>query len=203
MSACPSPATLKQVLRKESHVCTKSFRPDGSRGFVGSILTGKNYARSPQHGKDNQGTHPEGNAVLGVRLVHEGTVFLRSSVGRWQAWCLQVCGSTSAPELAGCLLARCDPDGLFVSAQLSSGIDRTKCRKVGECLPMRLRARDSDCRPGAHPSFGLVYPRGCLFIRIVNNRGRYHSRMTERPVTSTTWAFLVKLTASAQLPHGS
>src|SRR5580704_4109103 len=80
MSACPSPATLKQVVRKESHVCTKSFRPDGSRGFVGSILTGKNYARSPQYGKDNQGTRPEGKAVLGVRLLHDGTVLLRSFV---------------------------------------------------------------------------------------------------------------------------
>jgi hypothetical protein len=51
MSACPSPATLKQVVRREPHVCAKSFRPDGSRGFVGSILTGKNYARSPNMAK--------------------------------------------------------------------------------------------------------------------------------------------------------
>ena len=74
MSTCPSPAALKQVVRKEPHIRANRFRPNSGRGLISSIVTGKNYARSREQGDDNQGTHPTGNAVLCVRLLHDDTV---------------------------------------------------------------------------------------------------------------------------------
>ena len=74
MSTCPCPAAFKQVVRKEPHIRANRLRPNGSRGLISSIVTGKYYARSRKQGDDNQGTPPTENAVLCVRLLLEGTL---------------------------------------------------------------------------------------------------------------------------------